>query len=100
MGVDHERHAVESAIANCHEDGQHTRFRVGDFEQTLRKMVGRVCFDVVLIHAMRKPFGKATMQILHLLDARMIIYIAPNRFHSLKMSIFVSLPTDPIRDGG
>ena len=84
MGVDHERHAVESAVANCHEDGQHIRFRVGDFEQTLRKMVGRVCFDIVLIHAMRKPFGTKTMQILHLLDARMIIYIAPNSVSLLK----------------
>ena len=78
LGIDHERSAIDDAQHNAQHLGERYAFRVGDGEHWLRKLVGRVDYSVLILHAMRMPFGLRFMKLARTMQPRRLIYIAPN----------------------
>lgn len=79
-GVDQERAAIRDAWRNARAAGvENVAFRTGDGEKALRRLLAkRFRADLVLLHAMRRPFGEGLMRLLPALRARRILYLAPN----------------------
>ncbi len=74
-GVDQERAAVEDAHINVPD----ARFRVGRAEHALRRLLsGGQRADLVVLHAMRRPYGPQVMRLAHTMGARALLYIAPS----------------------
>ena len=84
LGIDHERSAVVDAQCNARHLGDRYEFRVGDGEHWLRKLVGRTHFSVLILHAMRMPFGASFMRLAAAMKPRVVVYIAPNPTALLK----------------
>jgi tRNA/tmRNA/rRNA uracil-C5-methylase (TrmA/RlmC/RlmD family) len=78
LGIDHERCAIDDAQHNAKQLGSRYTFRVGDGEHWLRKLAGRSCYSVIILHAMRMPFGPSFMKLAGTMKPRRVIYIAPN----------------------
>ncbi len=84
LGIDHERCAVDDAQHNAKHLGARYTFRVGDGEHWLRKLAGRTPYSVLILHAMRMPFGTSFMKLAGAMKPRRLIYIAPNPTALLK----------------
>lgn len=78
LGIDHERSAIDDAQHNAQHLSERYVFRVGDGEHWLRKLAGRTEYSVLILHAMRMPFGLRFMKLAGAMQPRRLIYIAPN----------------------
>lgn len=80
LGIDIERSATLDATRNAARNGVgNARFEPGDAPRAARRLLKRGRrFDLALVHAMRPPFGAATMAALACLGPRRIVYLAPD----------------------
>ena len=79
-GIDRCRAAVDDAEHNVRRGGADgARFFVGDARHALRRALSRgESAELVLLHAMRRPFGPAVMSAIRALRPRRLVYLAPN----------------------
>ena len=79
VGVDIERAAVLDAQVNAAANGvANARFRTGDAAHALRRMLARGArADVIVMHAMRRPFGPEAMCAVRALAPRRIVCLSP-----------------------
>ncbi|MCB9537005.1 MAG: methyltransferase domain-containing protein [Myxococcales bacterium] len=80
VGVDVERAAVLDAARNAAAAGVgNASFRVGRADHAVRRLLaGGQRADVVVVHAMRKPYGAEVMRPLLAFSPRVVVYVAPS----------------------
>jgi|GEM_PF-1192864 len=79
-GIDRCRAAIEDATHNGGSNGvRNASFLVGDARHALRRALARgETADLVVLHAMRRPFGPEVMSAVRALGPRRLLYLAPN----------------------
>ncbi len=79
IGIDIERGAVLDAEANAAENGvTNATFRTGEAAHALRRLLARGArADLVVMHAMRRPFGPEAMGAVRALAPRRIVCLSP-----------------------
>ena len=79
-GIDRCRAAIDDATYNASiADIDGATFLVGGARHGLRRLLARgERADLVLLHAMRRPFGPAVMSAVRALGPRKVLYLAPN----------------------
>jgi 23S rRNA (uracil1939-C5)-methyltransferase len=80
VGIDIEREAVVDAAFNAGVSGvENARFRTGEAAHALGRLLGEGArADLVVVHAMRRPLGEATMARIAALGPRRVLYLAPH----------------------
>lgn len=79
IGIDIERDAVLDAEENATANGvANAAFRTGDASHALRRLLaGGTGADLMVMHAMRRPFGPAAMSAVRALTPRRIVCLSP-----------------------
>lgn len=79
-GIDVVRAAVEDAAANAARAGvTNATFRTGRADHALRRLLAAgERADLVVLHAMRRPYGADVLRRVPALGARRILYLAPS----------------------
>lgn len=80
IGVDKNRHAIESAIANAERlNISNSSFRTGDALHAIKKFAAQnKMVNCVIAHGMRKPFGPRLINMIQTLQNNTVILMSPS----------------------